>query len=62
VTPFVELTAWSHWTSTDRSNPFASDSFNRIGHSFFCIAIAIGGGAFCRFLHDSREEQPRPSP
>jgi hypothetical protein len=62
VTPFVELTAWSHWTSTDRSNPFASDSFNRIGHSFFCIAIAIGGGGFCQFLHNSRDEQPSPSP
>ena len=27
----------------DRSNPFSSDSFNRIGHSFFCLGIAIGG-------------------
>jgi hypothetical protein len=58
---FVELTPWSHWTATDRSNPFASDSFNRIGHSFFCLAIAIGGGAFCQFLHNTRDESS-PSP
>jgi hypothetical protein len=61
VNTFVELTPWTHWTASDRSNPFASDSFNRIGHSFFCIAIAIGGGVFCRFLYNSRDESS-PSP
>ncbi|WP_435010252.1 hypothetical protein P12x_001503 [Tundrisphaera lichenicola] len=53
IAPQVELSPWSHWTSTDRSNPFASDSFQRIGHSLFCLGIAMGGGAFCRTLRDS---------
>jgi hypothetical protein len=60
-TRFVELTPWTHWTAPDRSNPFASDSFDRIGHSFFCIAIATAGGGFCRFLYHSRDESS-PSP
>jgi hypothetical protein len=56
-----ELTPWTYWTDTDRSNPFSSDSFNRIGHSLFCLGIALGGGAFCRFLHDTRDKSS-PSP
>jgi hypothetical protein len=58
---YTELSPWSYWTDTDRSNPFASDSFNRIGHSLFCLGFAIGGAAFCRRLHDSRDESS-PSP
>lgn len=44
---FVELSPWSHWTATDRSNPFSSDSFNKIGHSLFCIGVALAGGVLC---------------
>ena len=58
---YAELTPWSYWTATDRSNPFSSDSFNRIGHSLFCFGIAMAGGAFCRFLRDTRDE-PSSSP
>ena len=58
---YTELSPWTYWTDTDRSNPFASDSFSRIGHALFCLAIAPGGGAFCRLLHDTRSPSS-PSP
>ncbi len=58
---FVELTPWNYWTATDRSNPFASDSFLRIGHSLFCLAIATLGGLFCQILKGP-EAGPTPSP
>ncbi len=58
---YVPLSAWSHWTGTDRSNPFSSDSFNRIGHSLFTLAVALGGGVFARFLRETRDV-PSPSP
>ena len=56
-----ELTPWVYWTDTDRSNPFASDSFSRIGHALFCLGIALAGGLFCRALHDTRSPSS-PSP
>ena len=59
--PYPELTPWIYWTDTDRSNPFSSDSFNRIGHSLFCLGVALGGGVLCRYLHDSRDSSG-PSP
>jgi hypothetical protein len=58
---FTELTPWVYWTDTDRSNPFASDSFSRIGHALFCLMIAMGGGVFCRALHDTQSPSS-PSP
>jgi hypothetical protein len=61
VGPYVELSPWTYWTATDRSNPFSSDSFQRIGHSLFCLGIATMGGAFCRVLRDARDE-PGPTP
>ena len=58
---YSELSPWSYWTDTDRSNPFASDSFSRIGHALFCLGIATAGGAFCRVLHDTQSPSS-PSP
>ena len=58
---YSELSPWTYWTATDRSNPFSSDSFNRIGHSLFCIGIAMAGGAFCHYLRDLRDSSS-PSP
>ena len=60
-TGYSELSPWSYWTATDRSNPFSSDSFNRIGHSLFCLAIATAGGAFCQHLRDNQDPSS-PSP
>ena len=57
---FTELSPWTYWTSPDRTNPFSSDSFNRIGHSCKYLGIAFAGGFLCRLLHDTRD-QPSPS-
>jgi hypothetical protein len=54
-TGYSELSPWTYWTAPDRSNPFSSDSFNRIGHSLFCIGIAMAGGVFCHYLRDFRD-------
>lgn len=52
----AELTPWTYWTATDRSNPFSSDSFHRIGHSLCCLGVALAGGIFCRLIRDARDE------
>jgi hypothetical protein len=65
MTPVPPRSPWAAWTATDRETGSGTtiggvsfaipDSFQRIGHSLFCLLAALIGGMITRYLYSTRD-------